>query len=41
VVDRRVMEIDTLGMKVVNVISAEAIAGEQHRGTRRSRKEAA
>ncbi|MBX3416368.1 MAG: MotA/TolQ/ExbB proton channel family protein [Pirellulaceae bacterium] len=41
VVDRRIMEIDALGMKVVNVISAEAIAGEQHRGTRRTRKEAA
>ncbi len=41
VVDRRIMEIDALGMKVVNVISAEALASEQHRGARRSRKEAA
>lgn len=41
VVDRRIMEIDALGMKVVNVISAEALASDQHRAGRRSRKEAA
>jgi biopolymer transport protein ExbB len=41
VVDRRIVEIDALGMKVVNIISAEALAGEQHRATGRTRKSAA
>ncbi len=40
VVDRRVMEIDSLGMKVVHMISAEAIASEQHRGTSKKSKAA-
>ncbi len=40
VVDRRVMEIDSLGMKVVNIISAEAMASEQHRGSGRTKKAA-
>ncbi|MEZ6092770.1 MAG: MotA/TolQ/ExbB proton channel family protein [Pirellulaceae bacterium] len=41
VVDKRIVEIDSLGMQVVNVISAEALASEQHRSGSKSRKAAA
>lgn len=38
VVDRRIMEIDSLGMKVVNLISAEALIDEGRKPTGRSKK---
>ncbi len=41
VVDRRVMEIDSLGMKVVTLISAEALADEGRKPVGRTKKSAA
>ena len=40
-VDRRVMEIDQLGMRVVDLISAEALSASNTTKTRRTRKTAA
>lgn len=36
-VDRRIMELDSLGMKVVNLVSAEALNGESSRTSRKQK----
>ena len=40
IVDRRILELDSLGMKVVNLISAEAVGSDGARGSSRKNKAA-